>query len=63
MSESEGRGEVHTGERIMRSPLTGTWYQVTKWRDKGDGKAQAIEKEEIDPEDVPDAIDRMGAES
>lgn len=48
--------DVQTGERIMQSPLTETWYLVTKWRDKGEGKAQAIEKEEIPDDEVEDAI-------
>lgn len=42
--------ETKTGERYMTSPLTGTTYRVTKWVDTGDGKAVALEKEEIDEE-------------
>lgn len=51
--------DIQTGDRIMRSPITNTWYRVTKWRDKGGGKVQAIEKEEIPPEDVGDVIDEL----
>lgn len=54
--------EVKTGDRIMKSPITNTWYRVTKWREKGEGKVQAIEKEEIPPEDVGDVIDELSKE-
>jgi len=46
--------EVQTGERYAKSPLTGNYYRVTKWIDKGDGKIQSREKEQVDREDVPE---------
>lgn len=55
MSEAN-TDDVQTGERIMRSPTTGIWYRVTKWRDLGDGKVQAIVKEKLDPDEVEEAV-------
>lgn len=40
--------DIETGERIMESPITGNRYRVTKWVDKGEGKAVAIEKELVE---------------
>lgn len=40
--------QVETGERVMQSPVTGTEYLVTKWVEKSDGRAIALEKEELD---------------
>lgn len=51
MSNSEQ--EVRTGERYAKSPMTGNYYRVTKWVDKGDGKIQARQKFEVDRKDVP----------
>lgn len=51
--------DIKTGERIMRSPIDGTWYRVTKWRDKGDGKVQAIAKEELDEDEIGEAIEQI----
>lgn len=45
---------VETGERYAKSPMTGNYYRVTKWLDKGDGKIQARQKEPVDREDVPE---------
>jgi hypothetical protein len=46
--------DIQTGERYARSPMTGCYYRVTKWVDKGDGKLVCHEKEEVEREDVPD---------
>ena len=35
------------------SKLTGTWYEVFEYEDKGDGKIVAESKREVDREDVP----------
>lgn len=43
-----------SGERYAKSPLTGNYYRVTKWKDLGGGKIQAQQKEQVDREDVPD---------
>jgi len=48
--EGHDPGDVQTGEKILKSPLTGNSYRVTKWVDQGDGKFVAIEKELIDDE-------------
>lgn len=40
--------DVESGEKHLRSPLTGKLYRVTKWIDKGDGEYIAIQKEEVD---------------
>lgn len=37
-----------------KSPLTGHFYRVERWEDKGDGKIQAKEKTKVDREEVPD---------
>lgn len=54
MARNSGNGTIETGERYARSPMTGNFYRVTKWRDLGDGKIKALEKEEIGREEVPD---------
>ena len=46
-------GDIETGIRYAKSPMTGTYYRVTKWIDHGDGKIQAREKHEVDKDDVP----------
>jgi len=48
--------DIETGERISRSPMTGTWYKVTKWVDLGDGKLKALEKEELPDDFVPEEV-------
>jgi hypothetical protein len=48
--------EVETGERYAKSPMTGTWYRVTKWIDHGDGKIQARAKTEVERSEVPDEV-------
>jgi len=48
--------EVETGERYAKSPMTGTWYRVTKWVDHGDGKIQARAKTEVAKSEVPDEV-------
>lgn len=40
--------DVKDGERYAQSELTGQWYRVTRWVEKGDGKIRALQKEEID---------------
>jgi len=44
---------VHEGERYAKSPITGEWYRVTKWEDRGDGQIRALEKEPVDESEVP----------
>jgi len=49
-------GTVHTGERYAKSPMTGTYYRVTKWEQREgaeDGHIVALEKEEVDRAKVP----------
>ena len=50
MSLEQGYPEdqIEEGERIMESPITGEKYLVTKWVEKPDGRAIALEKEEYD---------------
>lgn len=47
--------EIEEGEKYLRSPMTGQWYRVTRWVDKGDGKFVAISKDEVDESEVPDS--------
>jgi predicted RNA-binding Zn-ribbon protein involved in translation (DUF1610 family) len=42
--------QVEEGERIMESPITGETYRVTKWVEKNDGRAIALEKELVGDE-------------
>jgi len=42
-----------TEERYGYSRMTGTWYLLHDWEDKGDGKVVAKGKTEVDREDVP----------
>jgi hypothetical protein len=38
--------------RVMRSPLTGTWYVITPpYRDMGEGRIIAGRKREVHPDD------------
>lgn len=39
--------KIKTGKIIMQSPLTGIVYRVTKWRELGDSKVVALEKEPL----------------
>lgn len=49
---------TESGEKYMRSPLTGQWYKVTKWEnvEGKPGRHIAKEKKLVDPEEVPDKI-------
>lgn len=49
---------TQTGEKYMKSPLSGQWYKVTKWEnvDGKPGHHIAKEKEPVDAEEVPDEI-------
>lgn len=38
--------------RVLRSPLTGTWYVVTAYRDYGHGNIEAVVKREVHPDDA-----------
>lgn len=40
-------------ERYGFSKVTGTWYLLHDWEDKGDGKVVAKGKTEVDREEVP----------
>jgi len=40
--------QIKEGERIMVSPITGTEYRVTRWVEKADGRAIALDKEALD---------------
>lgn len=52
------------GERYAYSRTTDTWYRVTAWREVGIEKIQAISKEQIDREEVPQPIiDAMNEQS
>jgi hypothetical protein len=46
--------DVEQGERYAKSPLTGNFYRVTAWVDRGDGKITAVTKEEVERTEVPD---------
>ena len=37
--------EIETGEMVMYSRLTDTYYRVTKWVEQGDGKFIALQKQ------------------
>jgi hypothetical protein len=37
------------GPLITRSPLTGIWYVVSRWREYGEGNVEAIQKREVNP--------------
>jgi hypothetical protein len=38
--------------RVLRSPMTGTWYVVTSYRDLGEGRFAASEKREVHKDDA-----------
>jgi hypothetical protein len=46
--------QTETGIRYAKSPLTGTYYRVTEWEDRGDGKIVAEQKHEVDRDEVPE---------
>lgn len=46
----EAEHDIEFGERIAESPVTGERYRVTAWKDKGDGKMVAFEKEPLEDE-------------
>lgn len=39
--------EINTGEKVMYSEMTDTWYLATKWVDRGENKHITISKREI----------------
>lgn len=43
---------IETGERFMESPVTDKVYRVTKWIETDDGQLMALDKEEVDPDEV-----------
>lgn len=45
---------VFEGVRYGYSKLTGNWYRMSKWQDRGDGRVRAIRKEEIDESEAPE---------
>jgi len=45
---------VFEGVRYGRSPMTGNWYRMSRWEDRGDGHVRAIQKEEIDESEAPE---------
>lgn len=46
------------GERYGQSPLSDTWYRLTRWEDHGGNKLRAVEKEEVDESEVEEVIGR-----
>jgi hypothetical protein len=38
--------------RVFRSELTGTWYAVTEWADRGGGSIEAMQKHRVHPHDA-----------
>lgn len=46
------------GVRYGRSPITENWYKMTRWEDRGDGNVRAISKQEVDQNEVEEAISR-----
>jgi len=48
---------VKEGKQYAKSPVTGNYYVVTKWEDRGDGKMRAINKREIDEEELPEGVE------
>jgi len=50
MSDSENQ----SGVCYAKSPVTGNWYRVTEWEDRGDGKIVAEQKQQVDKDDVPE---------
>lgn len=46
---------VELGIRYGQSPLTGHWYRLTEWDTLEGGNIQAIDKEKVSPEQVPQA--------
>jgi len=52
MTDNEQLDQSDT-KRYGYSRLTDTWYQVTDWKDLGDGKIRAKSKEKVRREDVP----------
>ena len=59
----EEERDVETGERFLRSEVTGRWYLVTRWIEQDDGRAIALTKEEVEPEAVPDDVGPDGRRS
>lgn len=49
--------EIFTGDRMVSSSMTDTWYVVTKWRNLDGNMIDAIEKREATEEDA----DRINA--
>jgi hypothetical protein len=47
MNDDESTQEVERGERYAKSLMTGNYYLVTAWVEKGGGKIQSREKEEV----------------
>lgn len=33
--------------RVFRSELTGTWYAVTQWADRGEGRIESVQKHRV----------------
>jgi len=38
--------------RVLRSPMTETWYVVTRWRTRPNGVIEALTKYPVHPEDA-----------
>ena len=38
--------------RVLRSPMTGAWYVVTSYYDRGGGRFEATAKRKVHPDDV-----------
>jgi hypothetical protein len=45
--------------RLVQSGLTGRWYFVTRWKDRGDGLIEAVEKHMV-TDDVAALLDSGG---
>jgi len=43
-----GHEDIKTGERYAKSELTGQWYRVTAWVERGETKIVAVEKDEVE---------------
>jgi len=46
-------GRFAEDPRYAKSPLTGSWYRVSEWEDRGGGKILAKSKEEVSRDEVP----------
>lgn len=56
--------DIQHGERYAQSPVSGDYYRVTAWEDRGEGKIVSHHKEEVERSDVPEQwLEALDAEN